>query len=95
MLLVAERLNLKMASYYKCLSQSGCLAIDGVDDARKFHMLMVIIEIAVTNCQEKRDSHCNHHSCSQCTSFSGLLLLQPKCHLPPYFLRFPILPGSA
>lgn len=75
MLLVAERLNLKMASDYKCLSQSGCLAIDGVDDARKFHMLVVIIEIAITNCQEKRDGCCNHHACSQCTSFSGLLLL--------------------
>ena len=62
MLLVAERLNLKMASDYKCLSQSGCLAIDGVDDARKFHMLVVIIEIAITNCQEKRDGCCNHHA---------------------------------
>ncbi|XP_062018442.1 myosin-2 isoform X1 [Rosa rugosa] len=38
--MLKERLNLKMASDYKYLSQSGCLAIDGVDDAQKFHMLM-------------------------------------------------------
>lgn len=68
MLLVAERLNLKMAGDYKYLSQSGCLAIDGVDDAQKFHMLMVIIG-SCYQCQEKRECH-NHHLCRVNISFS-------------------------
>ncbi|KAL7171114.1 hypothetical protein ACSBR2_035882 [Camellia fascicularis] len=37
-----DRLNLKSAVEFHYLSQSGCLAIDDVDDARKFQMLMVI-----------------------------------------------------
>ena len=44
----AERLNLKTASEYKYLSQSDCLAIDGVDEAQKFHILMVRKQISVT-----------------------------------------------
>ncbi|XP_059661565.1 myosin-2-like [Cornus florida] len=35
-----DRLNLKMAIEYNYLSQSDCLAINDVDDASKFHMLM-------------------------------------------------------
>lgn len=52
--MLKERLNLKMASDYKCLSQSGCLAIDGVDDARKFHMLMEALDI-VRICKEDQE----------------------------------------
>lgn len=37
----AEKLNLKMATEYKYLNQSDCLAIDGVDEAEKFHTLLV------------------------------------------------------
>jgi len=37
----AERLNLRAASEYKYLNQSDCMTIDGVDDAKKFHRLMV------------------------------------------------------
>lgn len=48
MFLVAEKLKLKRASEYKYLNQSNCLAIDGVDDAEKFHMLMVTKVIVVT-----------------------------------------------
>lgn len=36
-----DKLNIKMASEYHYLNQSNCLAIDDVDDARKFHVLMV------------------------------------------------------
>lgn len=48
MFLVAEKLKLKRASEYKYLNQSNCLAIDGVDDAEKFRMLMVTKVIVVT-----------------------------------------------
>lgn len=37
----AERLNLKMAKEYNYLAQSDCLVINGVDDAQRFHKLMV------------------------------------------------------
>ncbi|XP_010268832.1 PREDICTED: myosin-2 [Nelumbo nucifera] len=40
-----ERLNLKAASEYNYLKQSGCLTIDDVDDAKKFHMLMEALDI--------------------------------------------------
>ncbi|KAH0986757.1 hypothetical protein GBA52_013934 [Prunus armeniaca] len=40
-----EKLKLKRASEYKYLNQSNCLAIDGVDDAEKFHMLMEALDI--------------------------------------------------
>lgn len=40
-----EKLNLRMASEYRYLNQSDCLAIHGVDDARKFHMLMEALDI--------------------------------------------------
>lgn len=36
-----DKLNIKMASEYHYLNQSNCLVIDDVDDARKFHVLMV------------------------------------------------------
>ncbi|KAI8005734.1 hypothetical protein LOK49_LG07G00696 [Camellia lanceoleosa] len=39
---VRDRLNLKSVVEFHYLSQSGCLAIDDVDDARKFQMLMII-----------------------------------------------------
>ena len=47
MFFFAERLNLKTASEYKYLNHSDCLEIQGVDDAQKFHMLMVSLHIAV------------------------------------------------
>jgi myosin-5 len=47
MFFFAERLNLKTASEYKYLNHSDCLEIHGVDDAQKFHMLMVSLHIAV------------------------------------------------
>lgn len=37
----AERLNLRVASEYKYLNQNDCMTIDGVDDAKNFHQLMV------------------------------------------------------
>ncbi|GLT62517.1 hypothetical protein SLA2020_351490, partial [Shorea laevis] len=40
-----ERLNLRIASEYNYLNQSDCLAIHGVDDARKFHKLMEALDI--------------------------------------------------
>lgn len=43
-----DRLNLKTASEYHYLNQSACLAIDGVDDAKKFHKLMVTKMISAT-----------------------------------------------
>lgn len=41
---LAERLNLKLAHEYKYLNQSGCLMIDGVDDATRFQILLVITD---------------------------------------------------
>lgn len=41
--LFVERLKLKTASEYTYLSQSDCLTIAGVDDAQKFHKLLVIV----------------------------------------------------
>ncbi|CAI9760466.1 unnamed protein product [Fraxinus pennsylvanica] len=35
-----DRLRLKRASDYNYLNQSGCMAINGVDDAQKFHILV-------------------------------------------------------
>ncbi|XP_021833127.1 myosin-2 isoform X1 [Prunus avium] len=43
--MLKEKLKLKRASEYKYLNQSNCLAIDGVDDAEKFHMLMEALDI--------------------------------------------------
>lgn len=43
MVLFVERLKLKTASEYTYLSQSDCLTIAGVDDAQKFHKLLVIV----------------------------------------------------
>ncbi|XP_050157168.1 uncharacterized protein LOC126631056 isoform X3 [Malus sylvestris] len=37
------RLNVKRASEYKYLNQSDCLEIDGVGDARKFHILLEVL----------------------------------------------------
>lgn len=37
----AEELNLKAAYKYEYLKQSDCLTIDNVDDAKRFHVLMV------------------------------------------------------
>ncbi|XP_057956923.1 myosin-2 [Malania oleifera] len=39
-----DKLNLKMASEYKYLNQSNCLAIDDVDDAQKFHKLVEALD---------------------------------------------------
>ena len=47
MFFFAEKLNLRMASEYRYLNQSDCLPIHGVDDARKFHMLMVSLLVVV------------------------------------------------
>ncbi|XP_015896696.2 myosin-2 isoform X1 [Ziziphus jujuba] len=41
-----ERLNLRMASEYKYLNQSGCLVVDGTDDTQKFSKLMKALDIA-------------------------------------------------
>lgn len=41
MFFFAERLNLRMASEYKYLTQSDCLTVDAVNEAEKFHVLMV------------------------------------------------------
>lgn len=49
-LLYAEKLNLKVASEYNYLKQSGCLTIDGVDDAKKFQMLLVLLLLLLTCC---------------------------------------------
>lgn len=40
-----EKLNLKVASEYNYLKQSNCLTIDGVDDAKKFQMLLEALEM--------------------------------------------------
>ncbi|XP_030549734.1 myosin-2 [Rhodamnia argentea] len=40
-----EKLNLKVASEYNYLRQSDCLTIDGVDDAKKFQMLLEALEM--------------------------------------------------
>lgn len=37
----AERLSLRAATEYKYLNQSDCITIAGVDDAKKFHQLVV------------------------------------------------------
>ncbi|KAF5945953.1 hypothetical protein HYC85_016181 [Camellia sinensis] len=50
-----ERLNLKSAVEFHYLSQSGCLAIDDVDDARKFQMLMEALD-TVRLCKEDQDN---------------------------------------
>ncbi|XP_048420103.1 myosin-2 isoform X3 [Pyrus x bretschneideri] len=49
-----ERLNLKRASEYKYLNQSDCLEIDGVDDARKFHILVEALDV-VHVCKEDQE----------------------------------------
>ncbi|KAI3497772.1 hypothetical protein L1887_33305 [Cichorium endivia] len=38
-----DRLNLKFASEYKFLNQSGCLKLNGHDDAHNFEKLMPLI----------------------------------------------------
>lgn len=40
-----DKLKIKGATEYNYLNQSDCLVLNGVDDAKKFHMLMVIQEI--------------------------------------------------
>ncbi|KAK4796712.1 hypothetical protein SAY86_029038 [Trapa natans] len=40
-----ERLNLKLAHEYNYLNQSGCLTIDGVDDAKRFDRLLDALDI--------------------------------------------------
>ncbi|XP_031407548.1 myosin-2 isoform X2 [Punica granatum] len=40
-----ERLHLKLAHEYNYLHQSGCLTIDGVDDAKRFHDLLKALDI--------------------------------------------------
>ncbi|RVW36507.1 Myosin-2 [Vitis vinifera] len=49
-----DKLNIKMASEYHYLNQSNCLAIDDVDDARKFHVLMGALDI-VQICKEDQE----------------------------------------
>ncbi|KAJ1381655.1 P-loop containing nucleoside triphosphate hydrolase [Sesbania bispinosa] len=50
-----ERLNLRVASEYKYLNQSDCMAIDGVDDAKKFHRLMKALDV-VQMCKEDQEA---------------------------------------
>ncbi|KAJ9568038.1 hypothetical protein OSB04_004004 [Centaurea solstitialis] len=40
-----DRLNLKMSSEYKFLNQSGCLKINGADDAQNFKMLTEAFDV--------------------------------------------------
>ncbi|GAV85356.1 LOW QUALITY PROTEIN: Myosin_head domain-containing protein [Cephalotus follicularis] len=49
-----ERLHLKLAQQYNYLNQSECLAIDGVDDAQKFHKLLEALNI-VQICKEDQE----------------------------------------
>ncbi|KAI9093230.1 hypothetical protein K1719_027244 [Acacia pycnantha] len=49
-----ERLNLKAASEYKYLNQSDCMAIDGINDAKKFHKLMKALD-DVRICKEDQE----------------------------------------
>ncbi|WJX73410.1 Myosin-2, variant 3 [Trifolium repens] len=49
-----ERLNLRAASEYKYLNQSDCMAIDGVDDAKKFHRLRKALDV-VQMCKEDQE----------------------------------------
>ncbi|KAG7957387.1 hypothetical protein I3843_11G172000 [Carya illinoinensis] len=49
-----ERLNLRIASEFKYLNQSDCLAIHGVDDAQKFHTFMEALDI-VRICKEDQE----------------------------------------
>ncbi|KAJ7981689.1 myosin 2 [Quillaja saponaria] len=49
-----ERLNLRMASEYRYLNQSDCLTIDGVDDAKKFHILVKALDV-VRICKEDQE----------------------------------------
>lgn len=43
-----ERLKLSITSEYKYLNQSDCLAIHGVDDGKKFQMLVVSLHVVVS-----------------------------------------------
>lgn len=52
--ILKERLKLKKASEYNYLNQGDCLAIDGVDDAQKFHKLMEAFDI-VQICKEDQE----------------------------------------
>lgn len=52
--ILKDKLNIKMASEYHYLNQSNCLAIDDVDDARKFHVLMGALDI-VQICKEDQE----------------------------------------
>jgi myosin heavy subunit len=46
----AEKLFLKSANDYNYLKQSNCLKIDGVDDSKKFTVLVVmLLEIQITS----------------------------------------------
>uniref|UniRef100_A0A5B7A9V3 Putative myosin-2 n=1 Tax=Davidia involucrata TaxID=16924 RepID=A0A5B7A9V3_DAVIN len=49
-----DTLNLKMASEYNYLNQSSCLAVNDVDDASKFHMLMEALN-TVRICKEDQE----------------------------------------
>jgi len=39
---ITEKLNLRKADGYKYLKQSNCFSVAGVDDAERFHSVMVI-----------------------------------------------------
>ncbi|XP_061367190.1 myosin-2-like isoform X2 [Gastrolobium bilobum] len=49
-----ERLNLRTTSEYKYLNQSGCLTIDGVDDAKNFQQLTKALD-TVRICKEDQE----------------------------------------
>ncbi|XP_058089542.1 myosin-1 isoform X2 [Magnolia sinica] len=53
--LLKELLNLKAANEYYYLKQSGCLTIEDVDDAQRFHMLMEALDI-VQVCKEDQEN---------------------------------------
>ncbi|KAL7238318.1 hypothetical protein ACSBR2_004426 [Camellia fascicularis] len=55
LLVLSRARNLKSAVEFHYLSQSGCLAIDDVDDARKFQMLMEALD-TVRLCKEDQDN---------------------------------------
>ncbi|KAL0301136.1 UNVERIFIED_CONTAM: Myosin-2 [Sesamum radiatum] len=57
------RLRLKKASDYNYLNQSGCLEIQNIDDAQKFHMLMKnsLEQFCRNYANERLQQHVNRH----------------------------------
>ncbi|KAJ0974888.1 hypothetical protein J5N97_016853 [Dioscorea zingiberensis] len=54
--LLKEQLNLKPAYEYEYLKQNGCLTIDGVDDAQRFHKLMEALDIVKISKEDQENA---------------------------------------